>query len=69
MKKASSSNCHTFYIIYTKHDNKFIDEMFLREITAKKYCERYYWMNYGYMKVEMPIMREDEGTAIISRIL
>ena len=37
MKKASSSNCHTFYIIYTKHDNKFIDEMFLREITAKKY--------------------------------
>lgn len=70
IKKASSSNCHTFYIIYYKHDNRFINQIFIRESEAKKHCERFYWMNYGYMKVEMPIdLKEDKGEAIITRIL
>ena len=53
--KAKSSNCHTFYIIYYKDENKFTNNFFLRERDAINFCNRHNYSNYSYMKVEMPI--------------
>lgn len=53
--KAKSSDCHTFYIIYYKDENKFINNFFLRENDAINFCNRHNYSNYSYMRVEMPI--------------
>lgn len=52
--KACSSDCHTFYIVYKKDEDKFTNDMFLRERDAINFCNRHNYMNYSYMKVEMP---------------
>lgn len=54
MVQAYSSDCHTFYIIYKKDENKFTNDMFLREWDAINFCNRHSYCNYSYMKVEMP---------------
>ena len=51
---AKSSDCHTFYIIYYKDENKFTNNFFLRERDAINFCNRHNYSNYSYMKVEMP---------------
>lgn len=53
--KAKSSDCHTFYIIYYKDENKFTNNFFLRENDAINFCNRHNYSNYSYMRVEMPI--------------
>lgn len=52
--KASSSNCHTFYIIYEKDEDRFINNFFIRESDAINFCNRHLYRNYSYMKIEMP---------------
>lgn len=54
MARGYSSDCHTFYIIYSKDEEKFWKDIFLRENDAINYCNRWHCSNLSYMKVEMP---------------
>lgn len=54
MSKACSSDCHTFYMVYKKQDEKFINKFFIREKDAINYCYNCYGDYYNYIKIEMP---------------